>query len=516
MTVPPGGPQWPPPQSPYAAPYPPPYGQGDPPPYAQPHRLPPTYPPPCPMPYLPPPPRRGRGGLVAGLIAAAVAVVVLVSLTGVALYRVTAAPRPAATPAAGTPPVPGANTGVARGEVGITDEHVQALLDAQASALRGKAETAFLSRYDAGNAALVASQRMLFDNLTKIPFDHVDFATHHRVVPPSGGGGPVSVTVDVAFVHQITGVDVKPVFEWYRWGLTRRAPGAPLTISSVTGATSAYGSADYVFYPAPWDVAPLTVIRGHRVLILANAQTAAMARRLIRVAEVSAGQDLRAWGNRPGVPSGFLMMFESFHNRFAAYYGLSLGGGFGAYSFTMPAFVQGGVPSTVGGNRIVIDTNAYDYSSRLATGDVFVHEMAHAIAATAGSNIGKGPPAWVVEGFATYMEIRTRPAARDLGSPSLASYVRDQFTGHLPTNGDVYSISGAVASANYVLSMLAFRFIAERFGDAKCFDLVVRAYENPTQEDVVAILEELTGMSLAAFEAQWAAFVRQTVASGGD
>ncbi|PZS29468.1 MAG: hypothetical protein DLM59_12790 [Pseudonocardiales bacterium] len=404
--------------------------------------------------------------------------------------------------------------GGARGDQDlVTDSDLQALLDNHGKALRSGDERKFLTAYDPAATDLVATQRMLFGNLRKIPLTLASFSLSHQSADVDPGPA-VSLDVDVSFVHQITGVDVDKVFEGYRWRVTRKAPGAALLVTSVGGTPTHSHYAKYLYYPAPWDQVPLTVIREPHVLLLANPVTASLARQWAGTAELSARQDLAAWGGRPNGAPGFLVTFEDVRTRFYSYWD---GNGTGtsweaAYTMSLPGYSEtDGELDRAMGSRIVSYTGSSFYKPGHDPGYMFTHEMAHALVATVGPRSGSRTPLYIVEGFARFMETRHRSAQPFLQDPALAAYVKNGFTGHLPTDGQLRSADDDVAGASYELSLLVYLFIEHKFGSARCFDLVVSAYETPTESGGSAALTKATGMSVAAFEAEWSSYVHQRI-----
>jgi len=129
------------------------------------------------------------------------------------------------------------------------------------------------------------------------------------------------------------------------------------------------------------------------------------------------------------------------------------------------------------------------------------------------------PPRWVVEGFAEYMASRFEPATAEVFIPDLRQYVTgtgDAFAGKwdgatLPTDDQVYSPVGATMAANYALSTLAYRFIANHGGERAVCAFVAANYQANGRDDVGAAIQKVLGMDLGTFQSQWAAFVHTTI-----
>ncbi len=479
-----------------------------------PQRYPPQPPGPAP-PYAPPGPpgyrawptaprRVGQGGLVAVLVCASL--VVLLAVTVLAVV----ARQPAGSGARRSLPNAPAVRADPQHTTGITDAEIRALLEQHGSALRRGDLTRFLSAYDQTDHGLIAGQRMLYTNLRKIPLAIAYYTLMHR----SGQAGPLgSIDVDVAFVHQVAGVDVDRVFEGYRWRIARTANTAPLRVSAVGGMPDPATGGKYLYYPAPWDELPLTVTRRRHVVLLANDRTRGLAATWAATAELSAEQNLQAWGRRPAGSPGFLVTFEDLRSRFHGYWsGNSTGPKWEAgHTISLPAFTTGGQAARSAGARIVSFTGSSFYAPGHDPSYLFTHEMAHAMVSPVGPESGAGTPLYIVEGFARFMETRHHSTGPFMNDPALIAHLQHGFTGHLPTDAQLRSSKDDVAGAAYELSLLVYLFIEHRFGSSRCFDLVIAAYQKPTETGGQAALAKTTGLNLAAFEAQWVAYVHHRV-----
>ncbi|MFC4530667.1 hypothetical protein [Sphaerisporangium dianthi] len=401
--------------------------------------------------------------------------------------------------------------------VTITQEEITALLDEHGRALTGRDEKAFTAPF-AGAAK--ASQRTLFKNLLKIPFQTTSFK-----VISSGGrasdtfGRGATINVDVAFVHQIKGVDVRPVAEWYRWTVEKKPKGRP-TVTKVSGSPNAYGESKFVFYPGPWDVySDMHVEKRPHVLITTHAKNAAIARRTADVFERAAADDLNAWrryGPRDGVTlPGFLIALEPDRKVYNTLFRVALKNdpneaGFALAMYTFTDDLDDGLP--IGGARIAIDTTAS--RAGLPGGlpyarDVARHEIAHAMVdplQKPRSSLSSRPATWVVEGFADYMAGRGLPRRQQ---DALDAVRGRPFDGHLPLDFSFYADDGRARAANYALGTLAMRFMAAKWGDKAVMSLVAAHYAEPGR--LHKQIEQATGLSFEAFERQWAAYVRSRI-----
>lgn len=497
---------------------------GPPPPYQGPLQDSGPYPQPYP-PAVPPPPRVGRRKLLLGA-AAGGGVLLAGGVTGV--VALTSRQRHAADNSSGTDNYDANSLPTAAGGgAGITAD-VQALLDKHNAALKARDESAFLSAFEPGSGA-AANAKVLFANLSQIPFDSAEYRLIGQASRVFSGGGASSTTqVDVAFVHQISGVDVKPVPEWYRWTLVRKGgAGSPLSITQVTGSPAIAGSARWVFYPAPWDLGPLTVTRhGNVILAGLRGRDGDLIASVAAVAAQAATDNLSGWRGPAGVSQGLFVMGTSNRDTFYALYsGMANQHGHEA-GFTIPLLAASSVDTvgtdrTFGGARITLDlTTPYFTQNSGANSPLTLlrHEGAHALVAPLLTAIPE-PPLWVIEGFAEYMASRFTAPTAELFIPALKQYAagagldtNGKWDGRsLPTDTHVYDSSLTTSDASYALATLAYRFIEQRGGPGAVCEFVARNYQAKGRDDVDAAIHTVLGMDLGSFQSAWAGYVHSTI-----
>jgi hypothetical protein len=415
----------------------------------------------------------------------------------------------------------------AGGAGGIGTADVQALLDRHNTALRGRDETGFLAAFEAGSS-VAANAKALFANLGKVPFDTAQYQLIGQAGRVFAGADGASAQVDVAFVHKITGVDVKPVTEWYRWTLSRRTPQAPLTITAVTGSPTINGSTRWVYYPAIWDLGPLTVIkRGAALLAAADSKDAAVMASIAGIAGQAANDNHTGWQGPAGVSPGLFIVGTSSRDVFYELYSGRANQHGNEAGLTVPMLAADSVDTATtnpvcGGARITLDlTTSYFTDNHGADKPLTLlrHEGAHALVAPL-LTARPDPPLWVVEGFAEYMASRFDPPTAENFIPALRQYAvgskTNGFAGKwdgatLPTDDLVYNASLITSDANYALATLAYRFIAQHGGQVGVCAFVAGNYQAAGRDDVGAVLQKVVGMDLSTFQAQWASFVHATV-----
>lgn len=162
----------------------------------------------------------GGSGLKKAVIGVVVlAVLAVLGIGGLAVYQ-----------ALGGGALPTA-AGGAQGEQLLSPDDIEELLDGRSKALRSGDEDTYLAPF-AGDAK--GTQKHLFENLRKIPFTQAEYS----VLKTTGTGTDeygdgATVALDVAFVHKIQDVDVRPVSEWYRWIIKRESKDAEPRITRV-------------------------------------------------------------------------------------------------------------------------------------------------------------------------------------------------------------------------------------------------------------------------------------------
>jgi hypothetical protein len=494
---PPGGGYYPP----AAPPSPPPPAGGPPGMPGQPFPFPGDRPP------TPPEPQKS-GGLLKWIVIG-VAVMALLAVGGV-VYGIADTARGGSTvPVAG-----GGDSGIS-----ITPDDLQSMLDGHAEALRDGDAKAYLEPFVGDD--LQAQQRRLFDNLRKVQFSKVAYG----VTASSGRGNDsygkgASLTVDVAFVHQIKNIDLAPVTEWYSWQVKKTEQDGPLQVTDVSGSNKkVLGRGGIVYYPAPWDeYDDMAALSDDHVLILADQKEADEARRFAPAVEQAAEDDLAVWkklGPQDVTPMpGYVVTLESNRKVYERLYrkektdGISEAGA--TYTMAARSLKASKKNLHTGGARIVMDTGSNYFKPNWPDGPLEIsrHEIAHAMVAPAeGSYVDGDAQSWVVEGFAEYMAWRGNSKQTAWEMKLLKKSLNGRFDGKLPSNDYFYS---ADDSANYALGYLGIRFIAETGGEDAAFRFVAEHYRKPKQLD--AQLREATGMGRAEFEAAWADYVRKTLA----
>ncbi|MFD9565064.1 hypothetical protein [Streptomyces sp. NPDC059994] len=334
-----------------------------------------------------------RGLRAALSVVAALAVLALVAVAVIGLQR-----GDDGKPHHGAAPAPG--------RVSLAKADLARLVADHAAALRARDEVAFLAPF---SAQAKDGQRRTYRNLRKVPFKETGFEirrTSGRLENSFGGG--VKVDVDVAFVHQLDGVDASPVQEGYRWTVEQNSATDRPVVTAVAGMPYSKLRSDdadhFVAYPAPWDLHPdLRVTRTAHVMLMNSAEHEGAARTAAPRLEQAAQHLLNTWRSNgpqgPGqaVAPGFALTLEPDASKFATLYGLGgqAGGETGvAIGMQRPHALD----HPFGGSRLLVKDPAVR---------VGAHEMTHAMLVPLTGQIAviavADTQSWVVEGVAEYL-----------------------------------------------------------------------------------------------------------------
>ncbi|MFI1170126.1 hypothetical protein [Streptomyces melanogenes] len=433
-----------------------------------------------------------RGLRVAVSVVASIAVLALVAVVVMALQR-----GDGGKANQGSPPD--------TGRVSLTKADLARLVADHASALRAKDESAFLAPFS-GTAK--DGQRRTYANLQKVPFKETGFEIRHvngRLENSFGGG--VKVELDVAFVHQLDGVDATPVQEGYRWTVERKSADDHPAVTAVAGMPYMKLRPDdadrFVAYPAPWDLYPdLRVTRTAHIVLMNSAEQDSAARAAAPRLEQAAQNLLNTWRSkgplgRPVAP-GFALTLEPDATKFATLYGQGGRAG-GEAGIAVEMQRPHALDRPFGGSRLLVKDPAVR---------VGAHEMTHAMLMPLTGEIQVtglgGTQNWVIEGIAEYL---AGGGLDDRGG--LSALKRTGFTGRLPEQLMFYSGTATRQAANYELGRLALKFMADKYGEDKMFAFVAAQYAQPDGLD--RQIKDATGLDTPAFTAAWADYVRSTL-----
>jgi hypothetical protein len=453
-----------------------------------------TYAPPAiPGQYAPPgvplpPSTRPRRGRWLPAVAAMVAILAFLGVSGAAAVAISDTSAPGSVRVLAGPPnaPPGTVPGSSR------DQALDALLGRRAAALAARDAGAFMSDVDRADPTFVKRQETVFDNMTKLPLIDIAFklnrSTAYDPEIPAAIRNTYGNDVRAAAVtvsYRIEGVDESPV----------AVPWVPI-VALVSGQWRLVGEATGKSLPSgvggqPWDAGALAVERGNRVVGVFSASFRDRAK-VMRLAEQALDRVAKV---RPGgwVGKVFLIAVKD-RAVFDAYFGAAPERVDQVAAIAVPHYneVHEWVNSAeYSATRIIFNPDELDENSD-QLGDDLTHEFTHAAMAPVTTG---WTPTWLVEGFAEYVSYKDAEIVVSRLRQVLKGVATDDLLG-----GDKFYDE----PMNYITAWLACRMIAETYGQDKLITLYER-FQNTSVEDTV--VSQVLGISREQLVKDWQAYV---------
>jgi hypothetical protein len=377
------------------------------------------------------------------------------------------------------------------GDQGLTD-----LLARRAAAVTRHDEAAFLADVDQEDPRFVERQRTEYRNLVALGLSSFSLTLTEpsRYRPANDSplirryGGQVR-EVGVTVKYAVSGVDTEPEAEpWVpSFGF---AHGRWL----LAGEETAGGNRNLPFGAGgqPWEARPVNVVRAAHVVVVISKEDAEIAPHLIDLAERGVANVLRF--RKAGWPGKALVVAVSDQKVFDSYFESSPDTLSEIEAVSIPRYNE--VPEWDGNAHRVLSRVVFNPAT-LGTGDeelqhTLTHELAHVALGLVTSD---STPRWLVEGMAEYVAY----ASEDTPDSVVRQYARHVSATALPPDGSFYD-----SADNYVLSWLAVKMIALRYGQAKAFAL----YEwFQGHSDADEGLRAVLGTSLSGLTAAWLAYL---------
>ncbi|MFC6006361.1 gluzincin family metallopeptidase [Angustibacter luteus] len=437
-----------------------------------------------------------RGAPVVSLLAALVAAVVVVGLVigfGTAWWPRGGSARPA--PAATATSSPTAD------EDQQQVDALRGLLDTRVGALTHRDRARWLSTVDPEAAAFRARQAAVFDNLSAVPLASWTYQYLNRAPELSAqratrlGGHPWVARVEAGY--RLRGFDT-----------TTSTAEQYLTMVQRDGHWYVAADTDGGTAPQPWDLGPVHVARGDRVLVLGTASPSTL-RSYAAAGDRAVGRVSEVWGRdwsrravlvvpRTQAEFGKLLLRES---KGLSQVAAVTTGALGSPGSSAPDAADG----RAGNDRVVLNPGAFARLSSTGQRVVLTHEMTHvAVRQTTSASV----PTWLAEGFADYVGYRgTGVTARGAAGDVLV-LVR---SGHGPTalpTADDFDPTRTTIAPSYSASWLACLRIADEYGQDELVDLYRRAAgsrspDSDPQEQLSAAFPKALGVSESAFVQDW-------------
>jgi hypothetical protein len=429
----------------------------------------------------------------------------------------------ASAPGTGSRTAPGtARVQVAADAVGASDaaRALQPVLDRRAAALLHALRPGWLALVSPGTPRLRADQARLFDRLRAVPISRWSY----RIASASASSDQRQLTCVVRLSYRLVG-DTRDVERDQRVTAVRSGTGWVLTAIAPVSTDGTPVEWD------PWDLGPITVVRGTHSLVIGVGPpdvVGAVLRRTAREADDAARRVDAVWGT--GWPRRGVVLMPGTVREMA----MLLGRGVDTSGLDQVAAVTSGElsPSRRGvADRVVLNPGPFRSLSGLGRSVVLRHELTH-IATRASDRLS--PPLWVEEGFANYVAYRGTGLPATVVAADVVPLVRSgRAERRLPPPSAFDPRAGAIAPA-YADAWIAFELIEKRQGPggpARFYRAAaglsgpsssgpsssVVSSSSPTAEHGAsasdALMERAYGAVLhttsPAFEADWLAFRRE-------
>ena len=387
----------------------------------------------------------------------ALALALLLGLTGCALGSSSPGAGSAATPSAGAGPQPPARVGPQRARA-----IEQRVLAQRVHAVRTRDLGLFLRRVDRRDPALVARQTRYFRNLVQLPLARLDYQvldTTWRVTPPPRWGRDVRVP-QVSLTMQLRGFDAAPV---------RRTVGFAFDFghgpARIVSDRAPDGAALFSGAPAPWDLTAITVRQAPGVLGVFDARTIGSAPVVLGAVRQGIADVSRIvpypWSRRVVVYS---VKDSSVLDSFTDVPGGTLDH-LGAMAF--PTYARDGGAAVASTRMLMMPSSVQ--AGQPFLGRITRHELTH----VALGPRDDGTPAWVSEGIAEYVGARDLPTEQRIIPTSALATSRGPVDG-MPATAD---FNGPDQEWHYALSWMAFDHVAATAGEPRVWELLAAMHD---------------------------------------
>ena len=345
----------------------------------------------------------------------------------------------------------------------------------RAAAIRSGDQTGFLAGVARGDAGFVADQTAYLVNLEQLPLSRFGYSLDPTSVVRSGRGYWATVEVTM----KLDGYDTRPVVTPDRYLFTRQGKGR-FAVASVTDQT---WESQNQLDPQPWDLGPITVRTGNRVLGIFDAGSQASAGAL--VPEVEEGVSAVA-AEIPYEWDDGVVLYALDDPSFLS--GLDNVPGADPLSLDAVSFEVMARPDarTVASTRFVLNPAVLDREgladAGAGRGRLIRHELTHVALGSRADQV----PTWLSEGLAEYVSVRPMaPEDRAISGAALAAAKAGLSA--LPTDGD---FAGPGAEAGYGIAWWACEYLASAYTESILWSLLDGMAEGRPDD----ALQDLAGM----------------------
>ncbi len=370
---------------------------------------------------------------------------------------------------------------------------IQSMLDVRARAVLRHDRAAFLGTVDPAASAFRAGQRRVFDNLGAVPFASWTYRLQRTGAFPlaPAADGTRRVAAQVELDYRLRDYDTAPVSSpayvtvdlraghWYVASLSDGEPAGRRTTAQ------------------PWDLGPVTVVRGAASLVLGTG-TAPALRAYARLADRAVPAVGRAWGGGPPVRA--VVEVPGSTAQLVALLGAPPSAAPTYRDIAAVTWAELRGSGAAPADRVIVNPEAFAELSPVGRQVVMAHEITHVATRDATT---ERTPLWLVEGFADWVGYSGTAFTPRQAAPELAADVAAGRTPRrLPSQAD-FTPGGPRLAQAYEESWLACRMIAGQWGSGA----LVRLYRTAGGQGADAALRSALGLDTGAFEARWSAYV---------
>jgi hypothetical protein len=375
---------------------------------------------------------------------------------------------------------------------------LQTVLDRRSDAVLHGNRAEWAGGLDPTASTVRAEQLSEYGRIRQLPVQ----SWHYDVVAvdPSGAGSTQSFGATVRLRFRLVG-DTRDVERPQRVTLVQRSAGWLLSAVSTTSVDR-----------DPWELGPLTVQRGRRVLVIGvgtGPQLAGRLRQTAQEADAAANQVSAVWG-KDAVRSAVVILPQDVV-RMATLIGRPSPAGLDQVA----AMTTGELDRTrvAGGgaaDRVVLNPEAFPRLAPIGRRVVLAHELTHVVTRAAAR---LSPPLWVEEGFANYVAYRSSGLTPSVVASDVVPLVRaGTAPTQLPGPEAFDATHGQIAPA-YADAWLAFAVIA-RQGSARplAFYRTVAglgSVPNPpatAEQSLQLAYQQVLGLTPEQFRQRWLAY----------
>jgi hypothetical protein len=348
----------------------------------------------------------------------------------------------------------------------------------RAAAVRSADRAAFLAGVAGGDPSFVADQTTYLANLDQLPLARFGYSLDPTSVARSGRGYWATVEMNM----QLDGYDARPVVTPDRYLFTPQGKRRYVVASVTDRAWESANELD----PQPWDLGPVIVRTGHRVLGVFDADSLAAADAVVTEVEegVSAVADEIPYEWDDGV-----VLYALDDPAFLS--GLDNVPGADPLSLDAVSFeVMAGPDSrTVASTRVVLNPTVLDREGVAGAGPgrgrLIRHELTHVALGSRADHV----PAWLSEGLAEYVSVRPM-APEDRAISRAALTAAEAGPSELPADED---FGGTDAEAGYGIAWWACEYLASAYTESILWTLLEAMPEGRPDD----VLQDLVGMDEA-------------------